>query len=139
MEIWLVILFLLRKKFHAKQIFVLTGFMKLSPSSQLLVFFSWYSLYLSTNCLPFCQCFSENSLKKISASLSLPKCNHIRFGFYQQKGSSYKFIGQLLAFFCYFLYAVFLSVQSMPFQQCFSEFSLKTLLIYLNQSLSAEL
>ena len=28
MEIWLVILFLLRKKFHGKQIFVLTGFMK---------------------------------------------------------------------------------------------------------------
>ena len=30
-EIWLVILFLLRKKFHAKQICVLTDFMKLGP------------------------------------------------------------------------------------------------------------
>ena len=31
MEIWLVILVLSRKKFHAEQIFVLTGFMKLGP------------------------------------------------------------------------------------------------------------
>ena len=30
-KIWLVILFLSRKTFHAKQIFVLTGFMKLGP------------------------------------------------------------------------------------------------------------
>ena len=32
-DIWLVILFLLRKKFHAKQTFVLTGFMKLGAGS----------------------------------------------------------------------------------------------------------
>ena len=31
MEIWLVILFLSRKKFHAKQIFVLSSSMKLGP------------------------------------------------------------------------------------------------------------
>ena len=31
LEIWLVILFLSKKKFHAKHIFVLTGFMKLGP------------------------------------------------------------------------------------------------------------
>ena len=31
MEIWLVILFLSGKKIHAKQLFVLTGFMKLGP------------------------------------------------------------------------------------------------------------
>ena len=31
MEIWLVILFLPRKKFHAQQVVVLTGFMKLGP------------------------------------------------------------------------------------------------------------
>ncbi len=30
-EIWLVILFLSRKKFHAKQIFVLSSSMKLGP------------------------------------------------------------------------------------------------------------
>ena len=32
MEIWLVILFLSRNKFHAKQMFVLTGFMKSGPN-----------------------------------------------------------------------------------------------------------
>ena len=31
MEIWLVILFLSRQKFHAKHIFVLSSFMKLGP------------------------------------------------------------------------------------------------------------
>ena len=36
MEIWLVILFLSRKKFHAKQTFVL-GFMKLGPDGSLSV------------------------------------------------------------------------------------------------------
>ena len=43
-EIWLVVLFWLRKQFHAKQIFVLTGFMKLSPVplSSNLPFFSFF-------------------------------------------------------------------------------------------------
>ena len=31
-EVWLVILFLSRKKFHTKQIFVATGFIKLGPA-----------------------------------------------------------------------------------------------------------
>ena len=31
MKIWLVMLFLSRKKFHAKQIFVLSSFMKCDP------------------------------------------------------------------------------------------------------------
>ena len=34
MEIWLVILFLTRKKFHAKQICVLSSSMKLGPCIQ---------------------------------------------------------------------------------------------------------
>ena len=33
MEIWLVIMFLSRQKFHAKQIFVLSSSMKLGPDS----------------------------------------------------------------------------------------------------------
>ena len=33
-NIWLVTLFLLRNKFHATQMFVLTGFMKLGPGNQ---------------------------------------------------------------------------------------------------------
>ena len=35
-EIWLVILFLSRKKFHAKEIFVLSSSMKLGPGQLLL-------------------------------------------------------------------------------------------------------
>ena len=42
-EIWLVILFLLRKKFHAKQIFVLTGFMKLGPENFSKCSSTWYA------------------------------------------------------------------------------------------------
>ena len=35
-EIWLVILFLIRKKFHAKQIVVLTCFVKLGPGDEVI-------------------------------------------------------------------------------------------------------
>ena len=37
MEIWLVILFLSRKKFHAKQIFVLRSFLKLCPDAAVII------------------------------------------------------------------------------------------------------
>ena len=40
MEIWLVILFLSRKKFHAKQIFVLSSSVKLVPAP-------WFTLELA--------------------------------------------------------------------------------------------
>ena len=44
MEIWLVILFLSRKKFHAKQIFVPTGFMKLGPDNVFFICYQYCSI-----------------------------------------------------------------------------------------------